>query len=428
MKSSRFNIIKHQGEDAFIYNTYTGSILHLNAKYTKKYQLAENMNFENTDFGDLIENLKKGNMIVEDNVNETDLLLAHNSMARFSDLVKNYTIAPTMKCNFICPYCYEKGVDYKTMDRKTIDAVKNLFKQDKEVVKMLSIAWYGGEPLVSFDIIEELSLEGIRLFGENYTASMVTNGYLLTPEIARKLDELKIDNIQITIDGPPDIHNARRKLQNGKDTFFVILQNIKEALEIAKNLQITIRVNTDKTNIERTDEIIQYLEEYGVREKVGLYLAPVDNINDTCNATECFDNHEFAMEQIQFIKKNMKRNYNFAYLPRRNTNICGAVSGNCYVIDAVGDIYKCWDDVGNKDKSAGSIFDSEQRWNENMTKWLAYNIAGDKECMDCGFLPVCMGGCPNFRIKDGKKRCSPIKENANEMIQLLYEYYKKAIN
>ena len=83
----------------------------------------------------------------------------------------------------------------------------------------LSIDWYGGEPLLEMDLIKNMSKQFIAICQEKevqYNSSMVTNGYHLTPQIAKELKELKVENIQITIDGPEDIHNARRILANGR--------------------------------------------------------------------------------------------------------------------------------------------------------------------------------------------------------------------
>lgn len=427
MYLSRFNIIKEGTEDdIFIYNTLTGSVLRLNSIYAKQLKDAmQEKNCEKTLSLELMNNLRKGKMIVDDDVNEISLIISQNYRSRFSETIRNYTIAPTMKCNFRCPYCYEQGVEYTTMDRNVIEGVKKVFEQDRKSSHFLSISWYGGEPLVAFDIIEELSIRAIELYGDNYFASMVTNGYLLSKEIAQKLEELRIFNIQITIDGPPDVHNKRRRLPNGKDTFFVIMNNMRTALNCTEKLHITVRVNTDKTNILWANEILNYIEEYGLKHKVSLYLAPVDNVNNTCNPSECFSIREFAEEQIKFIESNFEKGYNFAQVPQRNLSMCGAVSSNGYVIDAKGDIYKCWDDVGNQEMRAGNILNSEPLENINLTKWLSYSISDDKECMECSFLPVCMGGCPNYRIKYGIKKCIPIKENVDEMIKLIYAHYNK---
>lgn len=428
MKISKFNIYREESEELFIYNTMSGGVLHLNSEYSAKFKRLQSDMELVSEFPDLVENLKKGQMLVPKTYNENDIVITQSNAMRFSSRVYSLTLAPTMKCNFVCPYCYEVNKTYPQMERKIIDRLKLLFEQTKQNHEFFSIAWYGGEPLLGFDIIRELSKEAIEFFGDKYTASIVTNGYLLSDDIIKELEELHIMQIQITLDGPPEIHNTRRRLPSGEDTFFVILNNIKRACDLAPNVNISIRVNTDKENIGYVDEILDYLEEYGVRERVGFYLAPIDNINDTCNSSVCFNNTEFAREQLMFIEKNMKRGYNFLYLPHVNLGMCGAVSDNCYVIDALGDMYKCWDDVAQPERKIGNILDDTITFNENLTRWLAYDIRDDKECMSCSYLPVCMGGCPNYRLKNKSRKCAPIKENAEELIRLLYELSKESKN
>lgn len=242
----------------------------------------------------------------------------------------------------------------------------------------------------------------------------------MNDDIIKQLEKLHIYDIQITLDGPPRIHNVRRKLPNGEDTFFVILNNIKRLVTLSPNTNVSIRVNTDKQNIPYINEILDYLEDYGIRERVGLYLAPVDNVNNTCNGSLCFSNAEFAKEQIKFIKSNLKRGYNYINLPHTNIGICGAVAANNYVIDAVGDMYKCWDEVACPKQKLGNILDEQISYNKNLTKWVNYDIHKNQECMDCPYLPLCMGGCPNYSIKNKTKKCLPIKENSKDLIDLLY--------
>lgn len=43
------------------------------------------------------------------------------------------------------------------------------------------------------------------------------------------------------------------------------------------------------------------------------------------------------------------------YYPKLINNFCGADSVNSFVIDAEGDIYKCWSDIGVKEHSIDNI-------------------------------------------------------------------------
>lgn len=418
---SKFNVIEPIEDGILLYNTNSGGILKLNKEYEMKYYSILERN-RKTDI-DLQNALIEGGMLLSDKENfEIEKIFLENAIARFGGNSIGLTIAPTMACNFRCPYCYEKGKEYVTMSTETKKKMKEYIRSLKERYQYINITWYGGEPLLVFDIVEELMEEVYRSFDKEYvTAYMVTNGYLLKNEIVKKMKELNINGIQVTIDGPPKIHNKRRKLPSGEDTFFVILNNMKKALAIYPELKIAIRVNVDKGNISSVDEIVSYLKEYGVLEKTKLYLAPVTDINDTCIQSQCFKTREFALEEFDFMERHQKKGISFINLPRKNIGMCGAVSANSWVIDAKGDLYKCWDDVGAISEKVGSIYEGVDLGNKNLMKWLMYSIDEDEECKKCSCLPICMGGCPNYRIKNKKRNCHPIKENASQIVHLVYE-------
>jgi len=426
MKLSQFNNYVFTQENLFIYNSLKQGVLRLDGDYKKEIEaILESTEKASFLSKELRDNLSKGGMLIEDDADEIKYIEVANRIADYSNDVFTLTIAPTMKCNFRCPYCYEKNIEHKTMSdpviSKTIDFIEEIHKQ----YRFLNIAWYGGEPLLAIDIIKHISEKIIELFGTNYSSSLVTNGYLLSQELAMELERLKIKQIQVTIDGPPEVHNKLRKLPNNEDTFFKILSNVKQAIEITNEIVITIRVNTDKKNINSVSDILPYLQEFDINnnDRVHLYLAPVDNINNTCNPNECFSSSEFAEEQMKFISDNYAKGYNFVHLPKCNIGICGAVSLNSIIIDASGDFYKCWDDVGDKKENIGNVFEP-LKLTTKLVKWLSYDYVDD-ECRSCSLLPVCMGGCPNSRLKTGKKTCISFKYHAKEMIELLYDLYKK---
>lgn len=423
LMKSRFNIEEAVEDGVLVYNTNSGGILHLDKENTEKYYAILNgMTLSEDDM--LMRMLIQGNMLIDQSErDELGEILLENKVARFGGSVMGLTIAPTMACNFRCPYCYEKGKEYVTMNQKTVEEIKKYFRQLKEEYKYVEVTWYGGEPLLAFDIITELMEELWSDFGsENVFAGAVTNGYLLTKDIVADMKKLNINNIQVTIDGPPEIHNERRRLPSGKDTFFVILNNLKDALEIYPELIITIRINVDKTNINRVDEIEMHLEQFGLLDKVGVYVAPVTNINETCVDNVCFNVKEFALEEIKLMQR---RGMDYYRMPFRSVYMCGAVASNSLLIDAKGDLYKCWDDVGDEREKVGSLFQKNEGINRNMLKWLSHSIEEDEECMRCAYLPVCMGGCANYHIKYKNKRCHPIKENANQMVRLVYELLRQ---
>lgn len=416
MKLSSYNLVQEIDNKTVIYNSLSGGILALNSEYSDKYSLlVQNHDFDALD-PDLKQNLEKGLMIISDNVDELELIKSHNNLQRFDEQNLGLTIAPTLECNFRCPYCYEQGRNYYSMDDDIVEATIGYINEQAERKKNLAITWYGGEPLLDVDTIEKIT-NGIKNKNKlNYKAAIVTNGYLLTRKIAIKLKELCVNEVQITIDGPPEIHNKRRKLLSGNDTFFTIFKNMVSVCDL---LSITIRVNVDKENIGSVEEILEYLDKFDLKGKVGFYLAPVDNINGTCNSATCFNSREFSNEQINFLRGNYSKGYIFINIPKYTPGICCAVSKNNIIIDPLGDIYKCWNEIGDINSKVGNIKEGIIL-NRKLCQWLNYNFLTEEKCVKCKLLPICLGGCPYRYIKTGKRECHPMKYRIQDLVELKY--------
>lgn len=408
MKPSEYNLFDYnENSGSTIYNTITGAVISLNENYTRQYV---NKCFSDKDFS---ENMKRGGFIIPDDVDEKEYILSLSSSLRNENSDDyGFTIAPTMSCNFRCPYCFEEGHKYNTMTQDVINKTIEYINDKTEKAKSIYISWYGGEPLLRPDIIGNIT-KGINREGKQYQAAIVTNGYFLDKEMAIFLKEHNVTHAQVTVDGPPDIHNRRRCLPDGSDTFFKILKNV---LEASGYLRISIRVNIDKTNLTRTDEILDYLDQFGMQRKVSLYLAAVDDINGCCNK-ECLMEREFSEIEAEFYQKNSERGYTYTRLPFFNPGICGAVNKSVCVIDPLGDLYKCWNEIGIKSKSYGSIF--SKKTNDNLDKWENYNPIKSAECDACKFLPICMGGCPYKSLNSPGIGCMTTKYNYRKFIDII---------
>jgi len=193
--------------------------------------------------------LLKGKFIIREEDDELSLLKVINRISRFSTNSLSLAIAPTLECNFRCEYCYaEKRRGF--MEEKIQSSLLHFIEKKAKVIKQLNIGWIGGEPLLAIDIIESLSSHFIdicRRQGVNYFGSLVTNGYLLTEAVVERLLKAKISSIQITLDGPQEVHDNRRPLVTGNGTFKVIIENLLNLRRLQVNsdcqIRIGIRVN-----------------------------------------------------------------------------------------------------------------------------------------------------------------------------------------
>lgn len=69
--------------------------------------------------------------------------------------ILSLTVMPTEKCNFRCRYCYEKFEKGRMTDEDQISLLKFIQKQIPGNAHV-HISWFGGEPLLAFDVIENI--------------------------------------------------------------------------------------------------------------------------------------------------------------------------------------------------------------------------------------------------------------------------------
>lgn len=131
MKLSQFNVVHEHNGSLLIMNARTGGILSLNPEYAQKFKRIQEGDVRDAD--DLVAELIRGGILVNEERNELGEIRLQSRAARFANTALSLTIAPTMACNFCCPYCYEKGQAYTTMGEEVLT-------QLSKFVRLLS--WY----------------------------------------------------------------------------------------------------------------------------------------------------------------------------------------------------------------------------------------------------------------------------------------------
>ena len=334
------------------------------------------------------------------------------------------TICPTLGCNFDCPYCFENHGKGK-MTPEVQDDVVELAKRMLEAssTKKLHVTWFGGEPLLAPDVIESLSARFIALMEEldgEYNAAIITNGYLLTQEVADMLGEAKVTMAQITIDGMRDTHNATRYLRGGGPTFDRIVSNLHNKLPF----KVNIRHNVHEGNRAEVDELSAFIAELAKESgnELMYYPAPV-------SGSEAADERG---KQVGLLCESNASDIGIrqeAYRFRTGRgHYCGAnyIWGVC--IDDCGGLSKCWEAVDKKAISFGNAHD----WDpadpfvtasnlDNLTSYLNTGLPnGDPECRECVWLPMCVGGCPYRRLQEGLRPCVAFKNNPEAYVLALH--------
>lgn len=428
-KKSQYNLLyDYKHNEKVIYNTRTLSLSMLNEQEYSRYVHFENedVNLENEN---LFKSLYEDGFIIDYECDELSILKHRLNISRYSKDSLRLTIAPTMDCNFNCFYCYEKGRNLENNDYMSYEIQEkliNFIKKRSDNIKVLDIVWYGGEPLLEFEIIKDMSKRIIELCSSNninYNAMIVSNGYLLKNFEPKEFLDIGINTIQITIDGPEKIHNERRTLLNGGETYLEIIRNITNYQD---HMDIVIRINLDKINANYLEDLVKNFKKYNIHKPI-FNLAPVTNYNNPTDET-CLTTEEFVIFSREF--NNICKRYGIqskSNIASRVSSFCDADSLNAFVVDNKGYIYKCWQNIGVKSLSINNLVGDNKKNSTLYFDYMAYDATEDNRCKQCVYLPICMGGCPHNR-RENLERCTfhkyMIEDMIGDMIEASFESSK----
>ncbi|MCS7124119.1 MAG: radical SAM protein [Candidatus Bathyarchaeota archaeon] len=164
----------------------------------------------------------------------------------------------TYKCNLKCKHCYEDAGNKKLPELTTDEA--------KQVVDILSkiagvglpaLSFSGGEPLARRDFFELAAYAKKRI----PYISIASNGTLITKDVAKKIKDVGVDYVEISIDGASSkVHDEFRGIPGA---FEKALQGVKNCAE--EGIDTCIATVLHRNNFAETEKIIKLAKELDVR-------------------------------------------------------------------------------------------------------------------------------------------------------------------
>lgn len=431
MKKSTYIIAQNGFSDSkiLLYSTRTTSIVEL------EYEMYDDI-FNKENYGRYPEetkNLEKMGFLIEDNFDEYKYLeeIRKKTIKSNASLPTYYIICPTTECNARCYYCFEHGAELVPMKMETADKVADyiIHHHDDNLV----LQWFGGEPLLEPEIISHISKK-LQRKGIEYSAKIITNGFLLDEEIIKKVkNDWKISTIQITID---DLKNEYNRIKNfvydNVDAFSVVMNNIESCLK--NNLEVRIRINFNPIDYSNVIRITNYLKRrIGKRDNFFVYLAPIDSASKKIPAItgEFKDKEKHPLIALMDAEKEY---CSFGNYDSKNSLMSKTdkvlrkyflypIPIGCYggcqsslTIDAKGNIFACHRLLGREECSSGNVFTGRIE-NEISRYYSSYKLEDD-ECKKCALLPICQGGC-KYRAKEfgHSYSCTSVKGAIKELIK-----------
>jgi uncharacterized protein len=387
----------------------------------------------------IVKVLVDNRVVVDVNENELHTITDENiETGKEQDGILYEVIQPTAMCQLGCYYCGQKHTkDYleEGASDKIVSRIKMKF--DAGNYRGIYIGWFGAEPLMGLPqmratyskLREAIGNDAIKIKGK-----VVTNGLSLKEGIYNELaHDLKIDYIEVTLDGTQEYHDQHRYTKTGENSFDLIYNNLKKIVlsENYKNsdCKIGIRCNVDHKNVDGVIPLINLIAKDGLHEKIkSLYFTGIYSWGGNEAQKGSLSKEEIAMMQLKWEIEKIKLGYPVPLmLHSRKRNTCIATSTTSEMYDAFGNIFNCTE-VSYADFYEGTSYklgNIKQDYNKLFVDkpyndWFQTVRDTDKyPCHSCRLLPVCGGSCPKAWNEEHPP-CPPFKYNILKEIELKY--------
>lgn len=345
----------------------------------------------------------------------------------------NYTLHLTSSCNMACNYCYVKhektSMEWETA-RKAVDMAAKGSSKSKGII------FFGGEPLLSRDIIYQ-TVEYCRWLEDKentkFHFKITTNGLLLDEDF---IEFSLRENLFIALshDGIREAHDMHRADNNGEGTFGRLENKIDMLLKARPYAPVMMVVNPDTVSF--FSDSVEYLYEKGFR-----YIIPSLNYSG-----------KWSDGNMEILKKQYKILGDFYfertlaedkfYLSPFEVKISSYINGTSYCSERCelgkkqisvgpdGLLFPCVQFVGDRKFSIGDVDNGINKAMQNALYML--NEEEKESCIECAIRKRCNHycGCMNKQSTGRIDRVSPILCGHEKMLmpiadRLAEKLYKK---
>ncbi len=303
----------------------------------------------------------------------------------------------TRKCNLSCEHCGAKKEKYST--ELTTQQTKNLVKKLSDY-KVKYFVVTGGEPLLRQDLFEIFSFAkevGLK-------TGLATNGFFINEDNSKVIAKV-FDSVQISLDGPQEVHN---KIRGNKEAFQRAVNGVN-LLRKNKCKQITISSVITTSNIRNLKKLIGIVKKLDVDIWKIVSVMPIGKVEQNDNL---YLNRQEFLKLLNFIKRNKKKlriefGENLGYLEKYDKKVrsepffCPVGFLACCV-GVNGKIRGCPEQPDIPSFTEGNILerDFSEIWESGFKKYRDRELLQDETCRKCKLKNDCNGGCWVMRLKD----------------------------
>ncbi len=334
-------------------------------------------------------------------------------------------------CNMRCGYCYADygryGGDFGYMDPELAVRHTEKFFDQLGSVDKVHLTFFGGEPLMNMPVVyaaHAYAKERAEKEGRRLSCGLTTNGTLLTPELAQWFKENQF-TITVSIDGPPDVNDRLRTLDDGTKSYETIIEGVKTS-----GVRATARVTLTRKCLE-VDRIVRHLvgegfAEVGVSpvatgqkrfdlagEDLDIFFKGLENLADDFVA--------WAKRGELFPFSNIRQVVEQVASGQTRPVPCGAGT-RLVAADNKGDLYACHRLVGEEQFKVGHVetgIDGPKRFELLQSM----HPRSREPCQKCWARFLCGGGCHHIAWLHSDKQVAPWTIS-NEFCDFLRRWYR----
>lgn len=350
---------------------------------------------------DEISTLEREGLLYSEEVDTRNI--SYNS----DNVIKAMCLHVAHDCNLRCKYCFASQGDFKgersLMSLEVGKRALEFLCENSGRRRNLEVDFFGGEPLMNFDLVKELVNYGREIenkYNKHFRFTITTNGVLLDDEKIDYINE-NMDNVVLSLDGRKDVNDNMRKTVTGKGSYDVIIPKFKELVKRRGYKDYYIRGTFTSYNLDFSEDALHFYNE-GFK-KISIEPVVTSPENDYALKDEHVDEilreyEKFSKEYID-IKKKDKDFLFFHFMIDLKQGPClakrsiGCGAGSEYVaVTPEGELYPCHQFVGNEDFKLGDVFSGVLN-TKKREEFKKANVFAKEECKSCWAKFYCSGGC-----------------------------------
>ena len=354
-------------------------------------------------FEDIEELKAQGKLFSEDTFEP----MAGDLKKKSAGIVKALCMHIAHTCNLNCSYCFaSQGKYHGDRAMMSFEVGKQAFDfliANSGTRRNLEVDFFGGEPLMNFDVVKELvayarSIE--KEHGKNFRFTLTTNGVLIDDDVIDFANK-EMSNVVLSLDGRKEVHDRFRVDYNGKGSWEKIVPKFQKLVEAREGKNYYMRGTFTHHNPDFLEDIKEMLS-LGFKE---LSMEPVVCAADDPSALTD-DDLPVVMKQYEDLAELMLKKHKegdgftfYHYMidlkggPCIYKRISGCGSGTEYMaVTPWGDLYPCHQFVGEEKYRLGDVWKGVTN-TDIQNEFAECNVYTREECRKCWARLYCSGGC-----------------------------------